>query len=91
MAKYTIVESSRNHITLRITESSLKKLVRNWLSIEPEVPPDEDDAESIWEKLGGFWDEVKSRNPLWIPFKLGVGDVDEIQEENRPAHIEGAA
>ena len=81
MNKYTITESSHDRIVLRISPSSIKELVKNWISIKSEVPADEKNAESIFNKLDTFWNDVKLRNPAWIPFKLGTGDVDEIQSE----------
>ena len=84
MAKYTIVESSTDRITLRVSCSAVQKLLDNWISVKPEVPPDEEDPESMFDKLESFWEQVKNRTPLWVPFSLATGDVDEIQSAYAP-------
>jgi len=81
MGKYEIVSTNSDGITLKKRVSVITDFVKNWFDDEPNVPAEEDDAESIFDKLATYWDNVKEKNPLRIPFSLGTGDIEEIQDE----------
>lgn len=81
MGQFTVANSSEKKITLRFKQTADEKLAHNWKSIKPEIPPEQGDSTTYLNKLNGFWQSVKQKNPLWIPFSLGTGDVEEIQAE----------
>jgi hypothetical protein len=57
------------------------RLRKHWAKIKTEVPKDNGDHEGMVEILSKFWDDVKKKNPFWLPFNLAIDDVDEIQKE----------
>ena len=81
MGKFDVVSHSEKKITMRFKQTADEKLVHNWKSVKPEIPPEQGDTVTYFGKLNEFWEGVKKKNPLWIPFSLGTGDIEEIQKE----------
>jgi hypothetical protein len=81
MGKFDIISHSAEKITLRFKQTADEKLAQNWKKVKPDIPLEQGDSTTYLNKLNGFWDSVKQKNPLWIPFSLGTGDVKEIQAE----------
>lgn len=58
-----------------------KKLLKEWAAVKGKVPAEKGFAERMGKKLDRFWEEVEKENPLWIPWNLAIGDVEEIQAQ----------
>jgi len=81
MGKFTVTNSSEKKIALRFKQSVHEKLAHNWRSVNGDIPEENGKAENYLDDLVQFWDGVKKKNPLWVPFSLGTGDVEELQQE----------
>lgn len=81
MGKFDVVSHTAKKITMRFKSTADEKLVQNWNKINSDIPSEQADSTSYLTDLNRFWDKVKQNNPLWIPFSLGTGDVEEIQAE----------
>lgn len=58
-----------------------KKLQKEWAAVKGKVPAEKGFAERMGKRLDRFWEEVEKENPLWIPWNLAIGDVEEIQAQ----------
>jgi hypothetical protein len=81
MGKFTVTNSSEKKIALRFKQSVHEKLAHNWRSVKGDIPEENGKAENYLDDLVQFWDGAKKKNPLWVPFSLGMGDVEELQQE----------
>jgi hypothetical protein len=75
----TLEKGKRTFVNLPLPVDS--SMTKNWSKISADIPRDDRNAEGMFTKLADFWDDCKKNNPLWIPFSLSIGDVDEIQTE----------